>query len=125
MWRVDGQLGRKTRRCRDQQSNSLTECGGQAYIPEPLKPKRLWVAVGTHNAQVQLWDVGCCKQIGEMTGHRSRVSSLSWNGQLVSSGSRDSAIHHYDVRAPPKQVATRCLPLPAFNSDQFRISCVS
>jgi hypothetical protein len=44
--------------------------------------------------------VGACRQIGEMRGHRSRVSSLSWNGPLVSSGSRDASIHHYDVRAP-------------------------
>ena len=35
-----------------------------------------------------------------MRGHRSRVSSLSWNGPLVSSGRRDASIHHYDVRAP-------------------------
>lgn len=91
----------------------LVRSRGVATAQRPREPRsRLtcgWLAslraVGTHDSQVQLWDVGSCKQIGEMSGHRSRVSSLSWNGQLVSSGSRDSAIHHYDVRAPQKQVA--------------------
>lgn len=53
---------------------------------------------------VQLWDVAAGRMIRQMQGHRSRVSSLSWNGSLVSSGSRDSVILHHDVRAPQHQV---------------------
>ena len=38
-----------------------------------------------------------------MTGHTSRVSSLSWNAthnpNMLSSGARDSTILHHDVRA--------------------------
>mmetsp|Transcript_39259 Transcript_39259/g.92376 ORF Transcript_39259/g.92376 Transcript_39259/m.92376 type:complete len:499 (+) Transcript_39259:170-1666(+) len=90
-------------------TQKLLETSGAGNIVTSLAwgddPTCNTLAVGTHDSQVQLWDVGSCKQIGEMSGHRSRVSSLSWNGQLVSSGSRDSAIHHYDVRAPQKQVA--------------------
>lgn len=37
---------------------------------------------------VQLWDVTTGRMIRQMQGHRSRVSSLSWNGNIVSSGSR-------------------------------------
>lgn len=33
-----------------------------------------------------------------MSGHQSRVSSLSWNQYILSSGSRDGTIHHSDVR---------------------------
>ena len=33
-----------------------------------------------------------------MHGHRARVSSLSWNGPLLSSGGRDSVVMQHDVR---------------------------
>jgi len=71
------------------------------------------LAVGTHNAEIQLWDVGAARQVGGFSGHRDRwlaaaagmrgrepprVSSLSWAGPTLSSGSRDSWIHHHDAR---------------------------
>uniref|UniRef100_A0A6U4K7Y3 CDC20/Fizzy WD40 domain-containing protein n=1 Tax=Hemiselmis andersenii TaxID=464988 RepID=A0A6U4K7Y3_HEMAN len=62
------------------------------------------LAVGTHSAEVQLWDVAAGRMIRSMQGHRSRVSSLSWSGNTVSSGSRDSVIMHHDVRAPQHRV---------------------
>jgi cell division cycle 20, cofactor of APC complex len=33
-----------------------------------------------------------------MNGHTARVSSLAWNGPMLSSGGRDSAIIHHDIR---------------------------
>ena len=41
-----------------------------------------------------------------MSGHHSRVSSLSWNGPLLSSGGRDSTILHHDVRVLDDAVGT-------------------
>ena len=35
-----------------------------------------------------------------MTGHTARVSSLSWNSHILSTGSRDRTILHRDVRTP-------------------------
>lgn len=69
------------------------------------EPTSNTLAVGTNMAQVQLWDVAASRQVRQMEGHRSRVSSLSWNSHLISSGSRDSAIHHHDVRVPTHQVS--------------------
>jgi len=69
------------------------------------EPTSNTLAVGTNLAQVQLWDVAASRQVRQMEGHRSRVSSLSWNSHLVSSGSRDSAIHHHDVRVSSHQVS--------------------
>ena len=60
------------------------------------------LAVGTNHNTVQLWDCTTLKQIREMNGHTSRISSLSWNKaipNMVSSGSRDSLILHHDIRA--------------------------
>lgn len=40
-----------------------------------------------------------------MRGHQDRVSCLSWNGAILSSGSRDTFIIHHDVRIAENQVA--------------------
>lgn len=56
------------------------------------------IAVGTSNAEVQLWDVTATKRLRNMTGHSARVGSLSWNDVILASGSRDGFIHFHDVR---------------------------
>lgn len=38
------------------------------------------------------------KQVRELCGHTNRVSCVSWNGSILSSGSRDSTIANWDVR---------------------------
>jgi cell division cycle protein 20 (cofactor of APC complex) len=57
-----------------------------------------YVAVGTNNAEVQIWDVGGMRQIRSMKGHRARIGALAWNAHTLSSGSRDSTIINHDVR---------------------------
>eukprot|EP00966_Prymnesium_polylepis_P046934 1087633-Prymnesium_polylepis.1 len=65
-----------------------------------------YMAVGTSDHKVQIWDVEKLKQVRSMNGHRARVSSLSWNGPLLSSGGRDSLVIHHDVRVPEHKVGT-------------------
>ena len=57
-----------------------------------------YLAVGTSNCDVQLWDVQKSKQVRSMRGHKARVGALAWNKHMLSSGSRDSEIWHHDVR---------------------------
>ncbi|KAG2428164.1 hypothetical protein HXX76_011844 [Chlamydomonas incerta] len=57
-----------------------------------------FLAVGTSDAKVQIWDANRRKQVRELCGHTNRVSALSWNGAVLSSGSRDSTIANWDVR---------------------------
>jgi|JI9StandDraft_1071089.scaffolds.fasta_scaffold118616_1 WD40 repeat protein len=35
-----------------------------------------------------------------IAGHNERVSALAWNGNCLSSGSKDTYIHHHDLRDP-------------------------
>ena len=65
-----------------------------------------YLALGTSNNEVQLWDVESMKLLRRMGGHQARVSSLSWNNHILSSGGRDSAIIHHDVRVAQHHVAT-------------------
>ncbi|KAK3738534.1 hypothetical protein QZH41_012044, partial [Actinostola sp. cb2023] len=64
------------------------------------------LAVGNCNGQVQLWDVDASKCVRMMGGHGSRISALSWNSFILSSGSRSGAIHNHDVRVANHHVGT-------------------
>lgn len=59
-----------------------------------------YIAVGTHNAAVKVFDGQTLQQIRNIGGlHRARVSSLAWNGSWLTSGSRDSLIANSDLRS--------------------------
>jgi cell division cycle 20, cofactor of APC complex len=45
-------------------------------------------------------------QVRCMDGHASRVSALSWNRHVVSTGGRDTNIVNHDVRVQSHIVAT-------------------
>ena len=60
-----------------------------------------FVAVGTHRGYVQVWDVAANKRVNVLEGHTTRVGALAWNGDNLSSGSRDRLILQRDVRTPP------------------------
>jgi len=59
-----------------------------------------FVAVGTHRGYVQIWDVAAAKRVNVLSGHSARVGALAWNGDMLSSGSRDRLILQRDVRTP-------------------------
>ncbi|KAM7287620.1 cell division cycle protein 20 homolog [Ixodes scapularis] len=67
-----------------------------------------YLAVGTSENQVQLWDVAQQKRLRTLTGHASRICSLSWNVHTLSSGSRSGRVHHHDVRVVDHHVGTLC-----------------
>ncbi|CAK8689698.1 unnamed protein product [Clavelina lepadiformis] len=64
------------------------------------------IAIGNSNAEVQLWDINESKRLRNMKSHAGRVSSLTWNDYVLSSGSQDGFIHHHDVRVQNHHVST-------------------
>lgn len=42
------------------------------------------------------------KQVNKLQGHSARVGALAWNGDVLSSGSRDRLILQRDTRTPSK-----------------------
>ena len=61
----------------------------------------------THDGplQVDLWDISKMQRVRSFPGHRSRVSALSWNSHLLSTGGSDRLILHRDMRVPEHTVA--------------------
>lgn len=72
----------------------------------PLPGQTKYVAVGTNSNRVHLFDGHTLRKVRTMGGHTSRVSSLAWSQNWLSSGGRDSAIINHDVRAPHSIVST-------------------
>jgi len=58
------------------------------------------LAVGLNSGITQIWDIQQQKQIRSIGGHTGRISSISWNNSILSTGSRDRSILQHDVRAP-------------------------
>lgn len=70
------------------------------------------MAVGTHRGSVQVWDVAASKRVNNLEGHSARVGALAWNGDMLSSGSRDRLILQRDIRtpsiAPERRLVSAC-----------------
>ncbi|GMF11414.1 unnamed protein product [Phytophthora lilii] len=57
------------------------------------------LAVGTSQAELQIWDVETFTKIRTIYSHQARIASLSWSSHgALATGSRDSTIHLNDVR---------------------------
>lgn len=76
------------------------------HIPLPLPTQGNVLAIGNSSGVTQLWDVAQQKLVRSMGGHESRVTTLSWNSYILSSGSRLGQIFHHDVRVAEHHVAT-------------------
>lgn len=65
-----------------------------------------YIAVGTSNNIVTLYDTSTCKTLRKLYGHSSRIGSLSWNHSILSTGSADSTIRNNDVRQKNYHIST-------------------
>ncbi len=58
------------------------------------------LAIGLNSGETQIWDIQQLKLVKTLGGHLGRVSAISWNNSVLSTGSRDRSILQHDVRAP-------------------------
>ena len=56
------------------------------------------LGVGLPDGTIQLWDINKKLKIREFEAHEDRISCLSWNEYILSSGSKDKAIKNFDIR---------------------------
>jgi len=64
-----------------------------------------YLAVGSSDKTIGLWDVETQKLMRRMNGHSARVSCLAWNGHILTSGGRDASIINHDVRVQNHMVS--------------------
>lgn len=62
-------------------------------------PNGRYLAIGLNNSHVQLWDSSNSRLVRTLTGvHQSRVGSLAWNNNILTTGGMDGKIVNSDVR---------------------------
>lgn len=64
------------------------------------------LAIGLSDGNTQIYEAETKKKLRTMSGHSARVSSLAWNGCILSSGSRDSSIVNHDVRVARHNISS-------------------
>jgi len=57
-----------------------------------------FLAIGMKDGTTEIWDAAKISLIRKLDGHTDRISSLSWNNQILTTGSKDSKIINHDIR---------------------------
>ena len=66
----------------------------------------LFLGIGLPNGNIQFWDINKKVKIREIEAHNKRVSCLSWNNNILSSGSKDRYIKNFDIRIKSPEIST-------------------
>lgn len=62
------------------------------------------VFIGSESGRLQVWDIERGLQVRTLTGHASRIATLHQHCHMLSSGSRDTSIIHWDLRIREAQI---------------------
>ena len=63
------------------------------------------MGIGLPTGVLELWDVNKSSKIREIDAHSDRISSLAWNGYIVTTGSKDKVIKSFDVRCQDSEIS--------------------
>ena len=63
------------------------------------------IGLGLPTGVLEIWDVNKKVKIREIEAHSDRISSLAWNGYIVSTGSKDKLIKNFDVRIQDSEIS--------------------
>lgn len=63
------------------------------------------LGIGLPDGIIQLWDINKKIKIREIFAHNNRVSCLSWNNNILSSGSKDRYIKNFDIRIKVPEIS--------------------
>ena len=63
------------------------------------------LGIGLPNGSIQLWDINKKMKIRDIDAHDKRVSCISWNNYVLSSGSKDKYIKNFDIRMKNSEIS--------------------
>jgi cell division cycle protein 20 (cofactor of APC complex) len=79
-------------------ASQFLEYSNEVITSVAWMPGSKFLAVGDSTHAVKVYDVERSAEVRTIRSHADRVSSLSWNGCVISTGSRDSFIMQHDLR---------------------------
>ena len=87
-------------------NNSISEDISNNIITSlSLMENGINLGVGLPDGIIQLWDINKKIKIREIFAHNNRVSCLSWNNNILSSGSKDRYIKNFDIRIKVPEIS--------------------
>ena len=87
------------------ESNSLLNNNTNVITSLSWMNNGVGMGVGLPNGVLELWDVNKSTKIREIEAHSERISSLAWNGYIVTTGSKDKVIKNFDVRCQDSEIS--------------------
>jgi cell division cycle protein 20 (cofactor of APC complex) len=72
---------------------------GSYYASVKFSGDGHYLALGTSEGAVHIYDIDEARLLRKMLGRECRVSSLSWSGTILSAGGQDGSIWNHDVQA--------------------------
>lgn len=87
-------------RLRNFVSTAWTFVGDDAFTAPIFSPDEKWLAAGSYDARLRIWDLETGTLAAEFKGHESRITSLDWSpdGRLVASAAQEPKIIVWDAR---------------------------
>jgi cell division cycle protein 20 (cofactor of APC complex) len=76
----------------------LTTLANEEPITSVLVGEPNCVIIGSENGHLDVWDIERGLQLRSLLGHTNRIATLDQHHHVLSSGSRDSRIIHWDLR---------------------------
>ena len=87
------------------ESNSLLNNNDNVITSLSWMNNGVGMGIGLPNGVLEIWDVNKSTKIREIEAHSDRISSLAWNGYIVTSGSKDKVIKNFDVRCQDSEIS--------------------
>ena len=87
------------------ESNSLLNNNNNVITSLSWMNNGVGMGIGLPNGVLEIWDVNKSTKIREIEAHSDRISSLAWNGYIVTSGSKDKVIKNFDVRCQDSEIS--------------------
>ena len=87
------------------ESNSLLNNNDNVITSLSWMNNGVGMGIGLPNGVLEIWDVNKSAKIREIEAHSDRISSLAWNGYVVTSGSKDKVIKNFDVRCQESEIS--------------------